>query len=214
MHKMKVSLTMAMAIILIFTGCKKKDEDTTPSTPSTTADFYFNATIDGVSHSVEDMKDGFTNGMSQESDMLQIGTSTDFNYFLYDNSIYMDYDNLDKGYYYFGLINKFYNNSNPLPEDRMAKFTTGSHNYGIFENSQAYTEGAAVTYVDEQGKHWASHYGSADQTGSTFNITEAIDNPDITSYMIIKATFSCTLYDNSGNSKELTNGEARGRMLF
>jgi len=208
-------IIMAIFVLLLTAeSCKKKEDDDVPSAKKTTAKYYFNATIDGVAYSVEDLKDGYTNGVSTESDMLQIGTSNDFNYFLYDNSIYLDYNKLEKGYFYFGLINKFFNNSNPPPADRIAKFTTGVHNYGIFENSQAYEEGAAVTYLDAQGKNWATYFGSADQTGSTFNITEAIDNTDGTSYMIIKATFNCTLYDKSGNSMKLTNGEGRGRIIF
>jgi hypothetical protein len=89
---------------------------------------------------------------------------------------------------------------------------TGSYPYGRGETSSATVNGAVVTYTDNTGKTWSTELGA--QGGSTFTITELVDNPLGTSGKIFSASFSCTLYDMSGGSIQLLNGKIRGKVFL
>lgn len=99
-----------------------------------------------------------------------------------------------------------YSGSNlPSKSEFLALFSTGSKNY-----DQNLNDGVEVYVVIDQVT-WSSSYGTADQSGSTFNIISAKESEDFMNYYFeIEASFSCTLYDDSGNSKLLTNGKFKG----
>jgi hypothetical protein len=88
----------------------------------------------------------------------------------------------------------------------------GSYAYGVSHVSSSTVNGASIHYVDANGDDWFSENGP--QTGSTFSITELIDNTDGTSGKIFKATFSCKLYDLNGTaSVQVTDATIRGKIL-
>lgn len=76
---------------------------------------------------------------------------------------------------------------------------------GVGTNSGT-SDGAGVwMYID--GVEWSTSKGVADQTGSTFEITEVTVQPFTgDQYIKVEATFSCKIYDDNGNSMVLTNG--------
>lgn len=80
-------------------------------------------------------------------------------------------------------------------------FTQGDQNYSVDSKN-----GVEVSIV-LNNEIWSSSEGTADQTGSNFKFTQISDKGNSVE---VKATFSCTLYDDSGNSKALTNGEFIG----
>jgi hypothetical protein len=91
------------------------------------------------------------------------------------------------------------------PSDAVFKafFPTGSKPYSV-----GAANGIEISITDALGTEWNSSFGTANQTGSTFNILETVDNPDLLGnfYLKVKATFSCKVYDGAGNSKTITNG--------
>lgn len=101
-------------------------------------------------------------------------------------------------------------------ENYRTLYALKSYNYGARvanSNQRTGVDGAIVYYTDNNGVYWATDLGTADQTGSTFEITENLGaSGDAKS--IIKATFSCKLYNDAGGMKILTNGEFRGLTLY
>ena len=68
--------------------------------------------------------------------------------------------------------------------------------------------GVAVTFIDVSGTIWRSDKGSANQSGSSFIISEATPGTNLSGdeQIVFKANFSCKLYDDNGNSVQLSNG--------
>lgn len=66
-----------------------------------------------------------------------------------------------------------------------------------------------ISYVDQNGDQWDTSSGTADQTGSNFNVSEKlVIHKNGRTGVLLKATFNCKLYDSSGHVKNLTNGSA------
>ena len=68
--------------------------------------------------------------------------------------------------------------------------------------------GVAVTFTDASGTIWRSDKGTANQSGSSFSISEATPGTNLSGdeQIVFKANFSCKLYDDNGNSVQLSNG--------
>jgi hypothetical protein len=93
----------------------------------------------------------------------------------------------------------------PPKEDFNAVFSEGNKTY-----ARNFNNGVSV-FVNMGGVTWSSSNGTADQTGSTFTITNATPNVVFGADVVeVTATFSCTLYDDSGDSKKITNGTFKG----
>ena len=77
------------------------------------------------------------------------------------------------------------------------------------ENASGFPKGVAVSYRDKDGKDWNSSNG-VQPSSSSFEITssEAV-TPNVAGNLVQKVSgkVSCTLYDASGNSIKLENGE-------
>jgi hypothetical protein len=97
-----------------------------------------------------------------------------------------------------------------------AFFAPGSYPYTADIST---IDGITISWTDDSGNAgtsgmdnvWSTDFGTKDQTGSTFKIISATEFTDIAGdyYMIVKAQFSCNLYNSkTGAKKVLTNGEA------
>ena len=83
-----------------------------------------------------------------------------------------------------------------------AFFPKTSYNY-----STNAANGIDISWWDAGNVQWSTGFGAATQTGSTFTVTEMISKKVLGYQDVkIKGTFNCTLYDGSGNSKTVTNG--------
>jgi hypothetical protein len=79
--------------------------------------------------------------------------------------------------------------------------------------------GINLLWIDSAGTYWETFKGTADQTGSYFNITEvreseAHDTMGNALGAIVAATFDCKLYDGNGHSMHLTNGKFRQSIFY
>ena len=81
-----------------------------------------------------------------------------------------------------------------------------------YGDERAMTDGVQISWTDSNGKRWCSSWGSGDQSGSRFTVTEhteieyQIGQPLGGRYKT-KGTFNCNLYDNQGNSIAVKNGK-------
>ena len=102
----------------------------------------------------------------------------------------------------------------PSNDEMAAMWSMGAYNYGQSNISNSGTptvNGASVTYYDENGDEWNTERGA--QTGSTFTVTELVDNPDHSSAKIFTAKLTCNLYNDLGQSIKLQNGILRGKLF-
>lgn len=99
--------------------------------------------------------------------------------------------------------------STSLEEDSI--INVGPYTYG---NPYADSNGVVVTFVDDTGAVWSTvlGYGLTGQTGSTFTITDKVDNIDGFSKWIIAGDFSCTLYDIDSNALTISEGSFTSRV--
>jgi len=96
-----------------------------------------------------------------------------------------------------------------------AMFETGSYSFaGAASGDDGVIEdGVVVFYIDINEKRWSTDQGSADQTGSSFEIIEHEAYEDAGSEARTKATFECKLYDGQGNVMTVTDGVINSRSL-
>ncbi|HEX2533047.1 MAG TPA: hypothetical protein VHK69_04895 [Chitinophagaceae bacterium] len=101
---------------------------------------------------------------------------------------------------------------NVTPARVHAFFAPGTYAYVPQSGFQDHN-GVEVEWVDGEGKLWSTKAGSADQTGSHFEILSVVDAPDAVGqyYVTVKMRFTCKLYnEETGAMKLLTNGEMAG----
>lgn len=190
--------------ILLFAGCKK--DEPKKVNPGPKSAFYFSAKIDGKDVLLQDGVDGFGSGAGAGS------SSGGANGYVTEQSGVITNMSLSKQS---GIMIYKKLPQEPTQCSEIENiFYPGVYAYSLPVSGQpdAYTDGAVIMHVDDNGVFWSSQEGT-DQTGSTFQIVEHIANLDGWSKRISKATFSCKLYDGNGNMKVLTNGEFRGRTV-
>ena len=177
-------------------------------TGSSTYPYYFIGTIDGanIKYEADDLTSPFGCGISQPEFSLGF---TDYD--IYEGTVIMKMaDMMTKNYIRVHILKYF--DHEPTAAERVAMVRVGNYPYGRSEVSSSTVNGASIDYIDANGNNWFTEPGS--QTGSTFNITELINNTDGTSGKIFKATFGCKFYDiNGANPKTVTNAVIRGKIL-
>lgn len=206
MNKQILTLIAFTLMAVGISSCKKKD--TTPTNnnntgaPAITGTYYFQAKIDGVWVTWQEDNINWGSGM---------GTNTSGGGGTFDIEEYgyvEDFPGDNSGG--IGIVKTGVIDPSDYPT-RNSLFTVGAKTFGKY-NATPKVPGATVTYVTN-GVVWSSEKG-ADQTGSAFSITAFVDNTiDIGSTKIVSATFNCKLYDNLGNTKTLTNGRFKGRII-
>lgn len=193
------SLLLALSVLL-FT-CKKPD----PVVPPTvTLPFKWSADIGGTSVTLEDGVNGIGSGTQSD------GHSDGFGWQELQGAVCAD-SNYDV-YAWVALVKFFSQDVRPTADDYYDMWQTGNYAYGKLDaqNNGITVDGAHVEYRDANGTLWRSDFGTGDQTGSTFDVTHIEDHSTFVSQKIAVVHFSCTMYDQNGNSVPLTNGIARG----
>jgi hypothetical protein len=195
-------LLVFVFVLSFIVSCKKDkssvNEDEFP--------FHFSATINGASikYEANDLNSQYECGIS--SPYSANGEEHD----IYEGTLIQDGNDPSKNNIYVHILKYF--NHYPLYPERLGMLTIGNYAYGKSDVSTSTINGASIVYTDGDGKEWHSEDGP--QTGSSFSVTELVDNPDDTSDKIFKATFSCKLYDGNGGSLQVTNAVIRGKVFF
>ncbi len=203
---MKTISFLALCTILIFSSCKKADNDSSPSTGNTTggttltinSPWQVYAKIDGVDYSKKDGTgaigvfnvSGFT-ASDPDSSVSNYGSS------LVDGTLTLVYfEVVRNGHHFLG-------GTNVENADFLAYFHAGNYSYTT-EN----INGVAIHYRDSMGVLWGTDMGTANQTGSEFTIVQVREETVVPNYDLkVLSRFHCKLYNGSGQSKTLTDGE-------
>lgn len=202
--RMKKLLTIAVMTGVLLTGCKKEDDPApvpTPTPETVTINSSLRATfkVDGNAVSILETFD-VGHVVSNHSN---IGVFPSFSTSAYGSGFYnstslSDVFDLDKG----TLI---YQGSEPDSTPFVAFFNNGSYPYADLSNLSE--NGVTIAYYIN-GEKWSTDQGTADQTGSTFTISDkkAFDDGWGTLSIKILANFKCKLYNSSGGVKNVTDG--------
>lgn len=202
MKKIKVLLPIAFLLVVAASSCKKESSSQNDPFP-----FHFTATINGsaVKYEANDLNSRYGCGISQPENSYG-----DTDYDVYEGTVILDEEDVFKNSIAVHILKYF--NHDPSHEERHSMIKLGSYSYGVGDVSNLTVNGATIEYTDANGVAWISEIGS--QSGSTFEITEIVDNPDGTSGKIFKATFSCKLYDGTGASIQVSNATIRGKLFL
>ena len=197
---MKNLLIPILLTLLIFGACSKDEDETTNSSNATEAAlFYFYGTFDdGTEISFEVGESSFTStaGYSSSSDGSQTHVEQSF---LITNSSQTSTAGAS--------LSQSFNANEENCSNYGLMFNEQNYGYGHIDY---YTEGASVFYIDANGKYWTSYQGGGAQPGGSFKITSHRNGNYRSGFnAITEAEFECTLYDQLGNWKKLTNGRIR-----
>lgn len=197
----KTTVLVALCAIVILAGCKKDDNNATPSqnnTPPNNAVTInstpqFTGTINGTGYS---MVNGNTYSSGVASNK-QIGSPSKASYasLIGNENTNQPYLTINKGMMTF---------SGSMPDTASfdAFFPVGSYTY-----SPNYVSGIEIDWIDPNGNQYSTSMGTGNQANSSFKVT-AKQVSMVSGYYEVKilATFNCTLYNSSGGSITLTNG--------
>ncbi|MGM0648587.1 MAG: hypothetical protein ACQESZ_09400 [Bacteroidota bacterium] len=172
-------------------------------------EYYFSADFDGSEIQYKQDQDDYLN-VYGEGVWANDSGIIEGEYF----SAFMQYQAV-KNKAYFGFIVNFEKSSEPNLQEIFDAFSTGAWDFAVVDTvnqARIIKPGAYIDIVDQEGKLWSSTYINNNQD-SKFKVLEIVDNEESLSRKTITVEFSCTLFDLQGNTKQITNGKARG-MLF
>lgn len=88
-------------------------------------------------------------------------------------------------------------------------FPLGNYNFGVTS-----LDGVSISFFFN-GEEWSTRFGSADQTGSTFEVYETITGTyHFRKGILVKANLNCNLYNSAGQMKVMENGSFSGVYVF
>jgi hypothetical protein len=216
MRKLSSFLTLGLLCTLLVLSCKDKE---TLNPNIITEDYYFQAVLDGDTVTYQEGINEYTNIIG------------DF----YGNQA-------ANGLYYcpFTCVANNAAATNPVPAQLAKSGAVGivaaspavantlaaysalisTGNYGVGrlprDTSQTGVAGFFVSVFDKDGVEWNTNngpLGTGSLTVSEYNTF--VDNTRIpATQKIITAAFSCTVYNATGQSKALTGGKTRGRIIL
>jgi len=190
-----------LALCLLFSAfaCSKNDSSDEDNL-GITSDFYFSAKIDGEQVLFQHEVDGCYNGVSHYA------TSIDAGYHYGEGMLFMQ---LTVPVRSMGvmLVKEFSDVADCQDLDNL--FQTGNYDLGVsaYETLTDLKDGVVIFYTDEDGVYWSSDLGGTAALNGSFELTSYTDYSTTQSSKVMKAKFSCTLYDGNGNSKTLTEGK-------
>lgn len=197
-----------LTVVFTFTNCKSDDEEKVEPELESKASYYFEGTLNGEEISFEEsLTYGNGSGTRQSGLEYYAVTST----FTNINGYYTSDTSAKAGGVEVAFIAS-------LKDETTSYNTEMDFQSSLIENRSYeyateldYHRKIEFYYYDENQVSWSTVEGN--QEGSTFEVVELIDNTDGYSVKVFTANFSCTLYNEKGESKKLTNGVFRGRVV-
>lgn len=214
-------------VIIAFAGCQKSDNQLAShhySVNSVKDSFYFKGQLNGTdilwivpSHKNDTSfiyQAGASEGYSDLSNECSEGHCF---YLVASTQIYWNVANVRP------QMNVAFNmaTSSRSREEYLSWFAPGTKIYQTSVRQSKITDlldpaknGLVVFYIDQNGNTWSSNRGN--QQGSSFESISLNDEirTDVPSQKVWKARFSCTLYDDYGNTMQLKNAEIYGPVLL
>lgn len=161
-----------------------------PDTTAPEAEVFFQVKMDGV---VEKFKLGGNIGMGHYGIQAKQGSTV----YETEGAKWFVTDSTSDKYLAIEVLKSF--NAVPSAMERDSIFFVKSYPYG---NSAVKTEGVEIIYYDGQTR-WTTR---GEQTGSFFEITNSTYPERIDNTYLIQGNFACILYDEAGNSIQLSDG--------
>lgn len=169
---------------------------------TTTAEFYYKATIGGVNYvqeaTVTNGYDWFVGNIPQGTDLLVAG------------SISTTVTPLPVGKTDLFIAKGLLRNYITVTQSQLKTFfPVGAVSFAPANPFSG--DGVTILWTDPNGDRWTTGDGSTQQSGSSFKIISAEDYMDSNGdpYLKVKVQFNCKLYKaSSTDTKQVTNGEA------
>ncbi|MBO6516109.1 MAG: hypothetical protein JJ975_06135 [Bacteroidia bacterium] len=192
----KLILLISFSILVFCVGCKDDNDPVVVDVWNINLDPRFEATIDG--QSVRFTSDQHLVGVGISSS-IGVSTPSTFEYESNFSSIRGERAvAINKGTLNLPL------GGFPDKGEFLSFFQKGSVPF-----SKDAEDGIEIWFNDGKGTSWSTSKGTGDQTGSTFNFEVISDFSGFDVWTVkYRASFTCTLYDDDGNSVELTNGKS------
>ncbi len=195
--------------VLILSACKKEENDPPVTTPPPTPTDQFTPSLNGT-QGVQMQVDGeevtFVHGGSRIPFYFADGVidpPQSYKFYaagIYDGSVSTNVFELKVGT--LNYADDFFD-----PALFQQFFNVGPRTFG--NTTSINLSRVAIEYTDDNGVLWSTQQGSALQIGSAFEFTEvATDQDDQGVWVKAIAQFSCTVYNASGTSRTITNGES------
>ena len=206
MKRIYSNLTLVLGLSLFLFSCDPDDPAPNNNNNTANATAYFTASMDGSNYEmivttssvVQQAYSDYTSIDSQTSPVTFTGS--------WGSSMY-NISNNESAEVAIGQL-VWSGATLPAYDDWKDLFNIGSKNY-IFGG-----DGVRIS-IEQGGEFWSTSSGSANQSGSNFNITSMTEMTlGGIPYVEIEATFNCTIYNGSGASKTLTNGTFKGRFQY
>ncbi|MFT6745805.1 MAG: hypothetical protein ACJAZ2_000143 [Glaciecola sp.] len=197
---MKNLLLPTLITLFLLGACSKDDEETNnAASTATQTSYYFYGTLDdGTEISFESGESTFTSKAGYNS-------STDGNQTRVEQSFLLT--NSTQTSKAGASLSQAFNADEENCTNYRSMFSQKNYGYGHIDYN---TDGASVFYLDANGKYWTTYQGGGAQPGGSFKITSQRNGSYGSGFNgITEAEFECTLYDQVGNWKKLTNGSIR-----
>ncbi len=196
-------LGLLISLIFVSSCSDEPDEDDDLMPP--TATYYFQAEVDGAAVNFAQGVDNFFVGILEgntfdANNNVQAETGATMNQVIFEGGSIQP-----APFVSINIYKTFPGQFEADYSDLLTIFELSEYPYSI--DSQG-NDGVYINYSPDGITNYSSEWGA--QTGSTFNITEFIENSGSESAYIFKAEFECMLYDEDGNSIELKSGLYRG----
>jgi len=201
---MKLLSYSIFCFLLLFSSCSKKEDDDDSSSNNNPEHIYtlsidsgwqFRATINGIDYSLAD-------GNNATSYLINDA-------FSFQGSIMYNYGSILQGSSAFEMIrwgHQYPSGQVMQDQDFLNYFAPRTYTF-----SREQLNRIAIQFTDESGETWSTDRGAALQGGSEFQIIDVTQVQGIPDFMIrVYCRFRCFLYNDSGDSKILNNGEYVG----
>ena len=152
----------------------------------------YSMTLDG--ETIERETSFSTSGITCNVVRSGAGTGVGFGASLFSN----DFSSQEELVFFRGTIYGLMNFEVPQQAQFDALFSIGQYEY-----TEDGDEGIQISYVSPEGQRWSTDLGSADQTGSEFELLEKVADTFQNSYVInLRVRFNCILYNGTGDSRQ------------
>ncbi len=214
MQKLFKLLLLLCAVSFVLAACK--DDETMTGDE----DEYFRATIDGVAKDITYSQNAYNISYVAQNSAYMDSTGAIVSYTkgpgsqLWQDTLTatflggLDMKSAERPAIFFGQ-NVFTEREWALDSlnNFNAIFQTGTYTYMDNDPDNVEVPGIEIVWRDANDKTWTSRDGS--QSGSAFSVTSTREHitPEGDSQNKVEGKFNCTLYDNSGNSIDVQNGE-------
>lgn len=210
MKKLIKVLPLILVLFILFSGCDKDDtnpeetndditNDNNDDNTTATSSPQFTGDINETAVNYSNLHVGYTSSGEASTDS---GTPSKFQlgFILLDSDL-KHIIHVEKGTL---TIPSGY----PSNEEFNAFFPLGTSEYDA-----SLEDGVVIEYTDNSGQKWSTAFGSAEQTGSTFEIIDREITEHNGDHVVkVKINANCKLYNQSGESKSLENVVIIGRF--